>query len=251
MLALVLPVLAVGSAGCADYGWGPNSVSDSQLEDPAIVSLFVTHHATAGESGSSDGDFPPHEGPPVFETDLGWEVLLDEAYLTTSNISLVACETGEEVSVDAYWGSVPEDLTAPAGETFPFGGAILPDATWCWILVRYGPFFSGGADDYQAPSPELEGRSVWIRGLAQKGALQVPFEVAVESTIEVSISIDELDEGQPLDSSDGSRPDLTIDKNYAHLFDGVDFEDGSVDDAALVASLAANTQAFLGTERPD
>src|SRR5687767_6486581 len=79
-----------------------------QLEDGgATVYVFSTHHATP-----IDGIFPARgeeDMPRVFDNDLGWQITLQESYITTASVTLVRCNS-EPVPLNMFWGPCPEDM---------------------------------------------------------------------------------------------------------------------------------------------
>jgi hypothetical protein len=213
-------------------------------DDGSILSAFAAHHATP-----KDGAFPPRNGPPQFITDQGWDVLLADAYITTTGLTMHACNDASKASLEMYWGALPEDLNLQDLETQPMGGVLLSSGDWCGVTVHYGPFMPGGADDYQMPDPNAIGTSVYIRGLATKDDQSVEFTVSIPEPMDVLIPLTDIASGSPLKVTDQNEPDMTISKSYDKLFDGIDFATASqqeIDDLCL-AALADHTFVTLGT----
>ncbi len=244
-LTTLLTGLAL-STGCGVF----DQLNDNYADDGSVLSVFVTHHPTP-----EDGTFPPRVGAPTFMTDTGWEVLLDEAFITTVGATFFPCDGSGNYQADLemYWGALPEDLKTQDLDTVPAGGVALDSGGWCGVRVHYGPFEPGGSDDYQMPNPDAIGTTVFIRGLASKDGVDVPFEVRVAEPISVLVSMTEIQQGKPLKVTDANNPSVTISKNYDAFFHGVDFNNYTqeeLNDLTLGALVEETRVSFGTTVRP-
>lgn len=224
------------SSGCDLFGLGGDGTS--------LVQVLVTHHATP-----EDGTFPDRRnglGDQEFETDTGWTVTLDEAFVVTASTTLHACD-GSEIPFDRYWGPLPENLGAPDLDAFTFGGIEVKAGSYCSISVTYGPYEAPPetARMHEMPDDEeaLVGATFYLSGFARKGDQTVEFELSSTDELVIELPI-EADDGGPLEiSGDEAFPlELTLSKTYDRLFDGIDFE--TMD----TIELEANALAVLGLE---
>lgn len=212
-------------------------------ERSATLQVHVTHHATpqAGvfPDRGDDGEFR------TFDTDEGWTVTLQEAFVVTASATLVACD-GTTVALSPYWGTLPENITDTDLGLFSFGGTELEPADYCSVRVEYGPYTPGEADSqFEMPEDEhaLDGATAYVRGFAQKGDEMVVFSLRASDRITVEIDL-QGEDGGPLHVT-GEEPfpvELTLSKTYDRFFDAVDFT--TLDEA----DLAANMMAVLGAE---
>ncbi len=239
---LLLPILG-SSTGCIDDFF--NSLSQSSV----IVDMFATTHGTP----DSQGDLPERNGGQlVFANDQGWEVYLDDAYVTTTALSLHACN-GERFDVEMYWGALAENIPEHGDyEVLGVGGVRATEGSYCSLLVEYGPS-DGGMDN-----PDAVGSTVYLAGTAIKGEQMVEFVWKTELAIDVDVDISEVDGGDPFHVGDSEfvSKKLTVAKTYDRFFDGVDFaEVGSLAqadiDALLTDTLNHQTAAFIGTAKPN
>jgi hypothetical protein len=237
--ALVLLAGLVSLPGCELF-----KTLEDVADDGSVLSAFSTHHATP-----QNGAFPMRDGPPKFMNDQGWEVLLADAFITTTGLTLHSCAGAEKANVEMYWGALPEDLNLQDLETSPMGGVQLSSGNWCGVTVHYGPFMPGGADDYQMPNPEAIGTTLFLHGLATKDDQIIPFDVSVSQPLDVLIPLTDIASGTPLKVTNQNDPDLTISKAYDKLFQGVDFASASqmeLNDVSF-AALRDYTYVTLGT----
>jgi hypothetical protein len=234
--ALLVPTLALGS-GC-DF-------IDQLSERSAIVDVFTTSHGTPDEAGNK----PNRNGDQlIFTNDMGWQVFVDDAYVTTSAVTLLACD-GERYDVEMYWGALAENVGETADtEVAGVGGVRANSGTYCEVLVSYAP--SQDADDAMAM-----GSTVLFTGSAVKGNQRIEFTWSSDVELEVEVDISEAEAGAPFEigRQEYFSKKLTISKSYNHFFDGVDFaEELSQDDieALITDSLLEGTVAFEGTTVP-
>lgn len=236
-LVLLAGLLSLPACGLAE------DIGDL-ADDGSVLSAFSTHHATP-----QNGAFPERDGPPKFINNMGWEVLLDDAYITTVGLTLHSCSGAERRDVDMYWGALPEDLNLQDLETHPMGGVKLSSGDWCGVTVHYGPFMPGGTEDYQMPNPEAIGTSLWVHGLATKGDEMLEFYVSVSEPLDVLIPLTDISSGNPLEVTNGNNPDMTISKSYDRLFEDVDFAAASQEELNDLSfdALSKYTYVTLGT----
>jgi hypothetical protein len=231
--ALLVPALALAS-GC--------ELLDQLTERSAIVDVFTTSHGTPDEAGN----LPNRNGDQlIFTNDMGWQVFIDDAYVTTSAVTLLACD-GERYDVEMYWGALAENLGETADtEVSGVGGVRALSGNYCGVVVAYSP--AEEADDQMAM-----GSTVLFTGSAVKGDQHIDFTWRSEVDLEVEVDISEIAAGQPfsIGKQEHFSKKLTISKSYNYFFDGVDFaEPLSQDDVeALIADgLREGTVAFEGT----
>jgi hypothetical protein len=236
---LLAPVLAA-STGC--------EFLDSLGQSSVIVDVFATSHATP----DADGQSPERNGPQlVFVNDMGWDVFLDSAYVTTAALSLHSC-SGERFDVEMYWGALAEDIPAHGDyEVVGVGGVRATEGSYCSLAVEYGPAEDG------MDVGDAVGSTVYLAGTALKGDQMVEFVWKTELAIDVDVDISEIDDGAPFHIGDSEfvNKKLTVAKTYDRFFDGVDFADiGSLEqadiDALLTDTLGSQTAAFIGTAKP-
>jgi hypothetical protein len=242
-----LPVVAIvsGLPACA--------LLDSIEDGGSLVNVFIAHHATP-----KDGEFPNYgtEGTRrEFVNDQGWTVTLAEAYVTVAGVAVVGC-SGSATEVDLYWGPCAEDFidledAGPVG----IGGVHVEPGNYCGMQVLHAPF------DYEAavmsglghdlPDNEaVDGATVYLRGVANKGEESVDFEWATDSELVIQLDISTLAEGGPMKiQHDEDFPhELTVGKPYDTFFEGIDFADWgpAYFEAVVMSSLEQDSRAYLG-----
>lgn len=234
--ALLIPTLALGS-GC--------DLLDQLSERSAIVDVFTTSHGTPDEAGNK----PNRNGEQlIFTNDMGWQVFIDDAYVTTSAVTLLACD-GQRYDIEMYWGALAENVGETADtEVAGVGGVRASSGTYCNVVVAYAP--SQDADDAMAM-----GTTVLFAGSAVKGDQHIDFMWSSDVELEVDVDISEAEAGSPfsIGRQEHFSKKLTISKSYNHFFDGVDFAEAlSQDDieALITDSLLEGTVAFEGTHGP-
>ncbi len=239
---LLVPVLG-SSTGCLD------EFLNSLGESSSIVDVFATSHATP----DSQGEVPERNGEQLlFANDMGWEIFLDEAYVTTTALSLNACD-GERFDVEMYWGALAENIPSHADyEVQGVGGVRATSGSYCSMLVEYGPSEAEGMGD-------AVGSTVYLAGTAIKADQTIEFVWRTELAVDVDVDLSEVENGEPLHIGTGQtvvNKKLTIAKAYDRFFDGVDFAEldsfSQADvDALLTDTLHRQTAAFLGTAKPN
>ncbi|MFV8755855.1 hypothetical protein ACNOYE_35330 [Nannocystaceae bacterium ST9] len=234
-----MPVLGA-STGC-DF-------LDSLTESSAIVDVFATSHATP----DAEGNMPERNGEQlVFANDMGWEIYLDEATVTTQSLSLESCD-GERFDVEMYWGALAEAIPEHGDyEALGVGGVRASEGSYCSLIVGYGP------SDPDDSSGVAAGSTVYLAGTAIKDDVMVEFAWRTELALDVDVDLGGVQDGEPfrIGSNENFSKKLTVAKAYDRFFDGVDFaaidELGQADIDALVAdTLSRQTVAFLGTGKP-
>jgi hypothetical protein len=230
---LVPATLALGS-GCG--------LIEQLNQRTGVVDVFTTSHSTPDDEGNT----PSHDGDQlVFANDMGWQVFVNEAYVTTSAVTLLSCD-GERFNVEMYWGALAENIGITADtEVEGVGGVRADSGTYCELLVEYGP---ADEDD----DPAAMGATVLLTGSAVRGEEHIDFTWRSALELDVQVDISDIENGGPFSISDDQHfsKKLTVSKTYNHLFDGVDFsevlEQADIDDL-LGDSLSHATVAFEGT----
>lgn len=231
--ALLLSTLTLGT-GC-DF-------LDQLTQHSGIVDVFTTSHGTP----DTDGNMPNRTAEQlIFTNDMGWQVFINDAYVTTAAVTLKACD-GERYDVEMYWGALAENLGETADtDVAGLGGVRANSGTYCEVLVAYAP--AEEADDAMAM-----GSTVVFTGSAVKGEQHIDFTWRSNVELEVEVDISEIAAGQPFEIGEQEHfsKKLTISKSYNHFFEGVDFAEELTqeDIEALIAdSLREGTVAFEGT----
>ncbi len=232
--SLALAAAALLSGGC-------DLIDALQNEGDTLITVFANHQASA-ENGQTP-DLGRAGEVRVFDNDEGWTISLASGVITTTGVTLERCD-GREAPVDFYFGTVAEDLRTADFDRRTLGGTKVGAGSFCGMTVHYGPF-SAATDD--APGlvdvREVDGLTLYLVGVAERGQERVTFEVEVESTADVFLDLANGPDG-PLNIS-GDEPfpvELTVSKTYDRLFDGIDFSALSEED------LAANAVALLELE---
>lgn len=225
------------------------------LESTSTVKFFAAHAGVPTDTGFPDyGDAGSTR---VFMTDLGWEIALGEAYVTTQDIRLIRCGKQEGTTIEMFWGTCPEDFVAAQDrETLPLGAITIEDGRFCAVEVVFGPYVDdGGTDEHIKPSnPEIVGNTVLIDGVARRdpgdgNLIEVPFTIRFADEIVAEIDVSTLDAGQPFELANESYArNLSVLKTYDRFFDGIDFESATQDelDAAVKAALELDLRIYDG-----
>lgn len=236
---LLVPTLGL-SSGC--------EFLDSLTESSAIVDVFTTSHGTPDEQGQ----VPERNGEQlIFTNDMGWEIYLNAAYVTTSGLTLVACD-GERFEVDLYWGAMAENIPEHGDyEALGIGGVRATSGSYCSMLVQYAPFDGDDMDE-----PAALGSTVYLAGTAIQGDQMVEFAWRSEVELEVDVDLAEIDGGNPFEigKNEYVSKKLTVAKAYDSFFAGIDFAEPLAQadvDALVTATLESETAAFEGTAKPN
>ena len=220
-------------AGCDAIG-----ALKSFEEDSNDLVVYTTHYATP-----ENGIFPDRGADSearVFENDLGWRVVLTNAYVVTAAVELVSCK-GNQVPVDMYWGPCPEDMTTTDLDSAAIGGMVTPAALYCEIIIDYGNYDpdASGSSEFKHPipdDPEVVGATIYLAGYAELGDQSVPFDLRYTDSVSTTLDISTIDDGAPFRVEKGTmQAELTLSKTYDAFFQGVDFT--NLDEAALTARL--------------
>jgi hypothetical protein len=237
-----LPLLATALLPALTLATGCDFI-DQLSQRSGIVDVFTTSHGTPDD----EGNLPNRDGQQlVFTNDMGWQVFVNEGYVTTSALTLLACD-GERFDIEMYWGALAENLSETAdAEVEGVGGVRALSGTYCDLLVEYAP-----AED--ADSPAAMGSTVFFAGSAVKGDQHVDFVWQSDIELEVEVDISGIEAGEPFSISTEQHfsKKLTVSKTYNHFFDGVDFavELSQADVEDIIAdSLRNGTVAFEGTD---
>jgi len=210
-------VIAVSSLGC-----------DLLVPDPVqLVQVFTTHYALDEEGAAIPGG---EAGFREFTTNRGWTVSLQDAYVTTADVTLVNC-ANQVALIGLSRGLVAEDLNSPDLEPITVGSLEMGPTSLCAVTVHYAPFVAD--ESSMTPrSAEVEGASVLLTGLAEKNGMGIPFNFKISREFEVEVEfIDEI--GQIINIT-GDEPfplEITLGKTYHEFFEGVDFS--SYDEATV------------------
>ncbi len=244
-LRLALILTAVLSPGCLDSLEGGDE----------LITVFATHHASP-----ENGGFPfrgEDQQPRIFEGVDGWEITLAETYVTIASTKLVSC-SGREHDLKMFWGPCPEDLRRKDLDILTVSGLKVPSGNYCGLEVEYAPYEVPVVDDeaqtrHVVPgNDEVEGDTIFIRGIAQRGDESVPFQLETDETFVVDLDLSELEgEDDPLTIRNGQNfpKELTVSKTYDRFFDGVDWEnfDEELAESQLADILADQTRVVEGT----
>ena len=227
------------------------------INQPSRVTakLFASHSGTPTDAGYPDlGD---ENTTRVFFNDLGWQLSIAELYVTTAGVTLVRCGEDEGTAIEMFWGSCPEDFIGSNDrQTLGLGAATLSEGRFCRLDVNFGPFiYDPEVDDHIVPdNPEVEGTTIFLRGIARRGEgdarEEVRFELTSDAELSVQIDISELEDGDPLHLADDPfGRNLTVVKFYDRFFDGIDFADYQPAEleAAILAGLEFDTVVYNGT----
>ncbi|MEX1363423.1 MAG: hypothetical protein AB1Z98_09875 [Nannocystaceae bacterium] len=244
----------VALSSTALFGTGCDLLDAFNDEGTTLVQLMVTHHSTP-----EDGQFPDlsaGEGDlRTFETDEGWTIYLQTAYVTTTQASLGSCG-GAEVDFDSHWGALPENLGSTDLDLKSFGAVEVEAGSYCTLTVEYGPFVPSAdaaarAHDMGEHRSDVEGSTFFFKGVAQKGDASIDFELSSNQAVQVDVDLSSVVNGGPLviDADEAFPIDLTLSKTYDRFFDGVDFEGTSDEDlsANILAVLELETRVAYGT----
>lgn len=235
LAALLVPTLALAS-GC--------DLLEQLTKHTGIVDVFAASHGTPDEQGN----LPTRNGEQlIFVNDMGWEIFVDEAYVTTAGVTLQACD-GERFDVELYWGPLAEDIGQTADSKIAgLGGVRADSGTYCELQVEYAPM----AED--VPNPDAAGTTVYLTGSALKDGEHIDFLWKSAVEVHVDIDITAIEAGKPFRISEDQQfsKKLTVSKTYNRFFDGVDFAEvltQSDIDALVAASLKDGTIARLGAD---
>lgn len=232
-LLALLPAIAVAT-GC-DFL--------EQYEDSGgTVNVFSTHHATP-----RDGEIPERNGNAIrTTTDTGWDLIVNEAHLTTVGVTLNHCDGERAHAVDMYFGSFAENLRDPDLELEGVGAVTVPEGRYCSVTVEYGPYFAG-EDASGLDAAELNENTVYFQGLATRDGMEVPFALSAAFAVEVTT---ELDKPLSLDHFESFAKDIAVAKTADRFFDGIE-DFSQMDQVGLEAHFAAvlerETRAVVGT----
>lgn len=236
-LALLLLVPTLGlSSGC--------DLLDQLQQRTGIVDVFAASHGTPDEQGN----LPARNGQQlIFVNDMGWEVFVDEAYVTTSGVSLEACD-GQRFDVELYWGPLAEDIGETAdSESNGLGGVRADSGTYCNMMVEYAPT----ADS--VGNPDAIGSTVYLTGSALKDGEHIDFLWKTDMEVEVPVDISKVEAGSAFRISEKQSfsKKLTISKSYDRFFAGVDFADALTQgdiEALISATLIDSTIAKVNAK---
>jgi hypothetical protein len=230
------------------------------LESTSTVKFFAAHAGMPTDTGFPDyGDAGSTR---VFQTDLGWEVALSDAYVTTQEVRLVRCGKQKGTAIEMFWGTCPEDfVTAQDRETLPLGAITIEDGSFCTVEVVFGPYVEDDDDEeHTEPSnPAVVGATVLLEGVARRDPgdgmiIEVPFTLRFEDELVVALDVSEFDGGQPFElANETYARNLSVLKTYDRFFDGVDFTSAGPADleAAVKASLELDTRVYDGATIAD
>lgn len=207
---------AIGTTGCEQLG-----LLDALEERSSLVQVFATHHASP-----EDGRIPDRGGDGqsrVFDTDEGWTVTLTQGYVVTTGVTLHRCDGAAE-PVELFWGPFAEDILDTDLDLFTVGSAEVEPGRFCSMTVHYGTYDAQEG----AAGPEadvVDGATVYLHGLAERGDESVPFEVRAQGGVDVDLDLSSMEDGAPLRvTGEESFPvELTLSKTYDRFFDAIDF----------------------------
>lgn len=214
-----------------------------QYEDSGgTVNVFTTHYGSP-----RDGDVPDRQGNAIRSTtDTGWELIINQAHLSTVAATLNNCDGDRSHAVDMYFGSFAENLREPDFELEGIGAVTVPEGKYCSVTVVYGPYFDEEGEDVPAP-PELQENTVFFQGLATRDGMEVPFELSAGFEVAVTTNFDE-----PLrvDHYESFAKEISVSKTIDRFFDGIeDFDTMGEQDMSqhFAGALERETRAIIGT----
>jgi len=230
-------------------------LGDLFSKSTSTIKLFATHAGTPDDMGFPD--YGAAGSTRVFMTDMGWEVALDEIYVTTADIQLVRCGEQEGTSIEMFWGTCPEDFVGyDDRETLPLGAVTIDDGSFCGVDVVFSPYIEDGdTDEHTKPAnPDVVGKTVLISGIARRDLgndmfEEIPFAFTSEQTIIAKLDISTLEAGGPLRlAKENFARNLTVLKTYDQFFSGIDFASATSADieAAVLSSLEYDTRVYDG-----
>ena len=230
-LRFALPLVAVTLMGT-----GCELLDQLQMRT-GMVDVYSASHANPDEAG----DMPANTSSQlIFNTDMGWQVFIDEAYVTTAAVTLQSC-AGDRFDVDLYWGPLVEDVqTTARGQIDSLGGVRAESGSYCEAIVDYAP----STDEYE--NPDAAGSTVYLRGSAVKDGELVEFVWRTEIAVEVAVDLSKLEYGKPFHISRDQNfaKKISLSKDYCSFFMGVDFAEplsqADIDDL-IAASLDHGT----------
>ena len=217
------------------------------------VDIFSTHFG-APINGIIP-DYGADGGPRRWTNEEGWKIDLLDGYVVITAASVVDCD-GVEHPMDLSFGPVVEHLLFTDRDVITFGTTKVEEGELCKVIVEYGPYRAEDAAMVASPFPiptkvDLEGKSVFLSGVATLGEEKVGFMLAssASQTVEVDLRAPGGGPAPYALSASGSGGRVTVAKTYDAFFRGVDFATADLDALAgeLVARIAAETAAYHGT----
>jgi len=235
--ALLVPVLGL-STGC-DF-------LDQLTQKTAVVDVFATSHGEPDDMGN----MPSRNGEQVvFVNDMGWQVFIDDAVITTEAVTLQSCD-GQGFEVEFYWGAFAEAIdSTPDFDVTGLGGVRADSGSYCDLKVEFGPSAEG------MDVPEAEGTTVYLAGSALKDGEHIDFVWKTDVAIDIAVDISKIQGNGPFNvgESEAVSKKLTVAKNYTAFFVGIDFAESLSQadiDALIVDTLGTTTTAYVGTVAP-
>ncbi|MCA9696098.1 MAG: hypothetical protein KC431_01150 [Myxococcales bacterium] len=235
--ALLVPALAF-SSGC-DF-------LDQLTQKTAVVDVFATSHGEPDEMGNLPNR---NSGQLVFVNDMGWEVFVNDAIVTTEGVTLKSCD-GEGFAVEFYWGAFAEEISSiPDFDVTGLGGVRADSGEYCDLKVEFGPSAEG------MDIADANDTTVYLAGSAVKGDTHVDFVWKTDVAFDINVDISKIKDNRPFNISDNEAVSkkLTVAKSYTAFFTGIDFdlELSQADiDALIVDTLKTSTMAYVGTVAP-
>lgn len=216
------------------------------------MDLFIAHHGEV--QGESFPEYGAEGVSRLFTNDQGWTVRLNEAYVTTKSVKLVACD-GEMTPVSLTWGPFGENIIEVA-DLIPktIGGYDSPPESYCAVQVVYAPFnldeVVGGGENVP-PNLDMDGQTVLLNYVAEKDNQMVSGVFTTDNTYSTTIDTSTLDDNGPIGVSKDQRVpvEITISKTYDSFFQGIDFATATSADieANVAATLELDSAVTLGT----
>ncbi len=265
--ARALTALLSLAIGCGDAGAGL-SEGESETSESGEAELSAGTSESAGEassdeggSGSAGGSVVQLEldavqyaidwetpGPVAGEglafdlvTDLGYEVAIDEAFLTTRGMTLLSCDGGDALAAplsaglefeprsdgaqtdptSVYHGYV-EDLSAPAEAEF--GVQSFDATTTCGVHFVLG---QAPATALNMPNePDMLSRSLWLTGRFRGPGADAWTDFSIDINHADGL-ITAWDEAEVTLSGAGSVARVVIVRDLSRAFDGLELDEAT------------------------
>lgn len=249
----------VVATNCAPETWvdNPEEIASGALDETRGIQLaaavWTLEWDTRGLTSLDSGGFET-------TTDLGYRVIVQEAWLLSHSVSFGSCDTLSQFAgakpdnglnwshflpIKSAWAhtedtdpstletSYLEDLTKPA--SLEFSTAFTP-ARYCrahWLVARATNPTQGAA------GPDMTQKSLFIKGFYEHGAQRGSFLVDTWWPHGLLADLSDLTQSAEYENArrDGEprHAFVTVTRSAATLFDGIDFETASNDELTGLA----------------
>ena len=226
----IIPLLTIlgslaGVAACS----GQPLINGSGSSFPFTAHVMSIHHPTP----DAQGDFPDLTTPNgrEFTTDLGFDIVLEEATLSWQHLDLISggndpeCEAGFDahLELDGTEDLIGEDLVP-----LHLGDFAIEDRHYCQWEVTIGDIYLRGA---------------WESGGAN-GSFTIESIEEVVKKAPFKAKVADVEEEHPIHFHDGETDlEIIFGIQYDQLLDGIDFEVDS--DAVIEAQVLSNLESLV------